>query len=85
MASIEIYTASYCPYCTRSKTLLDRKGVTYQEINIEHDTSQREEMIMRSGRRTVPQIFINGKPIGGYDDLYKLSTNGKLDTLLSND
>lgn len=85
MASIEIYTTSYCPYCTRAKALLDRKGVDYQDIDVEHDTAKREEMMTRSGRRTVPQIFINGEAIGGCDDLHALDANGKLDTILSND
>ncbi len=83
MTSIEIYTTSYCPYCQRAKALLDRKGVTYQEIDVERDTARREEMMARSGRRTVPQIFINGEAIGGCDDLHTLDANGKLDAILS--
>jgi glutaredoxin 3 len=83
MTSIEIYTTSYCPYCQRAKALLDRKGVTYQEIDVERDTARREEMMVRSGRRTVPQVFINGEAIGGCDDLHTLDANGKLDAILS--
>jgi glutaredoxin 3 len=81
MTDITIYT-TYCPYCTRAKDLLKRKGQGYTELNAEDDIL-REEMIQKSGgRRTVPQIFINGKHIGGSDDLYALDKAGKLDGLL---
>lgn len=79
---VEIYTKPNCPYCTQAKKLLDKKGVKYTEIHIENDAAKREEMITRSGRYTVPQIFINGQSIGGYDDLYTLDRTGKLDQLL---
>lgn len=82
MASIIIYTADYCPYCVRAKMLLDKKGVSYMEVNVEHDDALRDEMIAKSGRRTVPQIFINGQHIGGCDDLYALESQKKLDALL---
>lgn len=82
MAEIIIYTADYCPYCVRAKMLLDKKGASYTEINVEHNDALREEMISKSGRRTVPQIFINGQHIGGSDDLFALEAQKKLDALL---
>lgn len=83
MATITIYTAEGCGYCIRAKHLLDQKGVNYQEIRVDLDPAKRDEMLARSnGRRSVPQIFINNQPIGGYDDLAALEMNGKLDELL---
>jgi glutaredoxin 3 len=83
MANILIYTTRVCPYCVRAKDLLKRKGQSFTEVNAEDD-AVREEMIAKSGgRRTVPQIFINGQHIGGSDDLYALEKAGKLDALLA--
>ncbi len=82
MALVIIYTTQNCPYCLRAKALLDRKGVSYQEIKVDLDPEQRDIMITKSGRRTVPQIFIDDKPIGGFDDLYVLDQTGELDRLL---
>lgn len=82
MADVVIYTAAYCPYCTSAKALLDKKGIAYQEIRVDLEPARRDEMIQRSGRRTVPQIFINQQPIGGCDDLWALEHAGKLDELL---
>lgn len=82
MATVIIYTTSYCPFCTSAKQLLDNKKVYYTEISIDDDPVKREEMISKSGRRTVPQIFINGQPTGGCDDLYALEQKGQLDKLL---
>lgn len=82
MAKVEIYTKATCPYCHRAKALLDSKGVTYDELPIDSDTAKREEMIQRSGRTTVPQIFINAQHVGGCDDLYALDARGGLDPLL---
>jgi len=79
MANIEIYTKATCPFCHRAKGLLDSKGVTYAELPID---VKREEMIQRSGRTTVPQIFIDAQHIGGCDDLYALDARGGLDPLL---
>ncbi len=80
---IIIYTTSYCPYCVRAKSLLDKKAVAYQEINIEENLDLREEMTARSGgRKTVPQIFIGDFHVGGCDDLYALEAKNKLDELL---
>lgn len=82
MANVEIYTKVTCPYCHRAKALLDHKGVSYQEIPIDGDAVKREEMIKRSGRTTVPQIFIDAQHIGGCDDLYALDGRQGLDPLL---
>lgn len=83
MAKIEIYTKSTCPYCVKAKILFGQKGVEYKEISVEGNDALREELVEKSGgRRTVPQIFINDKHIGGCDDLYALESEGKLDELL---
>ena len=83
MATVEIYTKAFCPYCARAKALLDRKGVTYEEYEISMGGPKRTEMLERAnGRTTVPQIFIDGRHIGGSDDLADLDRNGKLDPLL---
>lgn len=82
MANVVVYTTQICPYCTRAKQLLDRKGIAYKEIRVDEDDKQRDIMIEKSGRRTVPQIFINDKPVGGCDDLYALNQSGELDNLL---
>ncbi|HET7369936.1 MAG TPA: glutaredoxin 3 [Gammaproteobacteria bacterium] len=79
---VTIYTTSWCGFCRRAKALLDKKGAGYHEIDIERTRGAREEMQQRSGRRTVPQIFIDGDPIGGCDELYALDASGRLDTLL---
>jgi len=84
VARVEVYTTSYCPYCTRAKSLLKSKGVAFEEIDVSGDAALREKMIeMSGGRRTVPEIFINGKIIGGYDELRALEAEGRLDPLLS--
>jgi glutaredoxin 3 len=83
MARVEIYSTMFCPYCARAKSLLEKKGVEYENIDILDDTSKRDEMVERAGgRQTVPQIFIDGKHVGGSDDLYALERAGKLDALL---
>lgn len=83
MAKIEIYTKATCPYCDRAKELLKAKGAKYTEIRIDLDPSQLTRMLeLSEGRRTVPQIFINDKGIGGFTDLKALDEEGKLDTLL---
>ncbi len=80
---IIIYSTLSCPYCNNAKALLDKKGVEYKEILVDKDPSQLKEMLAKSnGRRTVPQIFIDGKHIGGFDDLKDLNDSGKLDALL---
>lgn len=82
MANIEIYTKATCPFCHRAKALLQSKGAQFNEIAIDNDPKKREEMIERSGRTTVPQIFIGGQHIGGCDDLHALDAKGGLDPLL---
>jgi glutaredoxin 3 len=84
MAQIEIYTTPFCPYCSRAKALLARKGVTFQEIDAPNGSEARKAAIERSGgKTTVPQIFIDGRAIGGSDDLAALDRAGKLDPLLA--
>lgn len=83
MPNIEVFSSTFCPYCDRAKALLKKKGVAFTEINIETESSRRDEMIARAGgRRTVPQIFIGKTHVGGCDDLYALDRAGKLDPLL---
>lgn len=82
MVNILLYSTGYCPYCTKAKKLLDSKDLTYIEVRVDLRPELRDEMIQKSGRHTVPQIFINGQAIGGCDDLYALEKEGKLDTLL---
>ena len=83
MAEVIVYSTSYCPYCVRAKDLLKRKGATFTELNAEDD-KVREDMIAKAGgRRTVPQIFINGQHVGGSDELHALDKAGKLDSMLA--
>ncbi|MBS0394272.1 MAG: glutaredoxin 3 [Proteobacteria bacterium] len=77
-----MYATGWCPYCARARALLERKGVSWTEIDVEAEPARRAEMIARSGRRTVPQIFIDGRPVGGSDDLHELDRSGELDALL---
>ena len=80
-----MFSKSWCPYCTRARTLLHAKGADIEEIDIEEHPDRRDEMIGRSGRRTVPQIFIGERHIGGSDDLHALNAAGGLDALLNPD
>lgn len=80
---VTIYTKSFCPYCIRAVSLLDRKGVDYTEIEAGSDLDKRREMIQRAGRSTYPQIFIGDRHIGGCDDMMALEYAGKLDALLT--
>ena len=83
MPHVEIYTKSTCPYCIRAKKLLELKGAAFEEVPVDFGGAKRAEMIQRaSGRTTVPQIFIDGRHIGGCDDLMNLERDGKLDALL---
>ncbi len=83
MPNIEIYTQDFCPYCTRAKALLQQKGVTFNEIDAPGGSAARMQARERSGgRTTVPQIFIDGTPVGGCDDLVALDRAGRLDALL---
>jgi glutaredoxin 3 len=82
MAQVVIYTTNYCPYCFGAKTLLRGKNVAFEEIDVTHDPIKRAEMERLSRRWTVPQIFIDGRPIGGFDDARSLEATGELDRLL---
>ena len=83
MADVVIYTTPFCPYCSRAKRLLDGKGVAYEEIDLYMHPGRREEMVQRAqGRTTVPQIFIDGTPVGGSDDIHALDRAGKLNPML---
>ena len=85
MANVEIYTKSWCPFCTRAKKHLDQKGVVYQEIDVTTNAVRELEMVKRSKRFTVPQIFIDGHHLGGSDDLRDADRSGRLDRLLAGD
>ena len=83
MPKIEVYSTAVCPYCVSAKNLLKSKGLEWTEVRVDTDPAQREAMLTRSGgRRTVPQIFINGHHVGGFDDLAAADRNGKLAQLL---
>ena len=83
MPKIEVYATTTCPYCRRARALLEKKGVAYALIDVGADPARREEMTRRAaGRRTVPQIFIDGQGIGGSDELHALDRTGKLDAML---
>lgn len=82
MSKVEIYTTPTCPYCIAAKALLRRKGIVYEETDVSRDPQIRAAMTQRAGRRSVPQIFIDGRHIGGCDDLHALDGKGKLDGIL---
>ena len=82
MPEILIYTTKICPYCVMAKRLLDKKGASYTEINVDAQAGLREEMMRKTKRRTVPQIYIGDFHVGGFDDLYALEQQKKLDALL---
>lgn len=83
MADVVIYSTTVCPYCVRAKQLLERKGVQFKEINLSNEAPEvRVELMQRTNHRTVPQIFINDAFIGGFDQLYALEREGKLDQLV---
>ena len=84
MVRVEIYTTPWCPYCIAAKRLLATKGAAYEETDVSGDSDKRQEMMARAqGRYTVPQIFIDGTPIGGCDELHALDRAGKLDPMLA--
>jgi glutaredoxin 3 len=84
MAEVEIYTTPLCPYCWRAKRLLEQKGIAYAEIDLWQHPERRAEMARRAGgRTTVPQVFVDGRPLGGADELSALETRGELDAVLS--
>lgn len=82
MKLVRMYTSRICPFCIMAKRLLQRKGVQYEEINVDEDKRTREELVRTTGRRTVPQIFIGEQHVGGFDDLSALERAGSLDPLL---
>ena len=79
---VVVYSTGWCPYCTRARELLKSKGVEFEDIDVEARPEARAEMTVRSGRRTVPQIFVGDTHVGGCDDLHELEASGRLDTLL---
>jgi glutaredoxin 3 len=84
VARVEVYTTTYCPFCTRAKSLLKSKGIAFDEIDVTEDAALRQKMIeMSGGRRTVPEIFIDGKIVGGFEELKALDDAGKLDPMIS--
>jgi glutaredoxin 3 len=84
MKPVTIYTTPICPYCARAKSLLGKKGVAYEEVDVMMDTRARDQMLERSGgARTVPQIFVGDTHVGGSDELYALERDGKLDAMLA--
>jgi len=82
MVKVEIYTTAICPYCVAAKRLLQARGIAYAETDVGNDPDLRAEIMERTGRRTVPQIFIAGQSIGGYDELAALDASGELRTLV---
>jgi len=83
ISDIVIYSSSWCGYCARARALLEGKGVPFREVKVDEDPADRAAMVARSGgRRTVPQIFIGDRHVGGFDELYSLDRSGELDTLL---
>jgi glutaredoxin 3 len=78
MSDVQVYTTDYCPYCDRAKALLQKRGIPYEEIDVTGDHDKRAWLVKTTGRRTVPQIFIKGEPIGGSDDLHALDRSGEL-------
>jgi glutaredoxin 3 len=80
--AVTVYVSDWCPYCQRAKSLLQQKQVVFSEVNVDEDAKSREEMIARSNRRTVPQIFIGEKHVGGFDELDALDRSGELDRLI---
>ncbi|EDP46541.1 glutaredoxin 3 [Rickettsiella grylli] len=82
MQKVVIYTKPDCPYCADAKELFTKKGVQFEEIQVDKNPEKLQEMVKLSNRRSVPQIFINNKSIGGFEELSKLATSGELDTLL---
>ena len=85
MARIEVYTTAYCAYCVRAKRLLQERGVAFEEFDVGDDEALRAQVMERSGRRTVPQIFIDGRSIGGYEELAELDAAGELRDLAEPD
>jgi glutaredoxin 3 len=83
MANVVIYGTPYCFYCVRAHRLLAQKGVPFEEVDVASDSGKRQWLFDVTRRRTVPQVFINGRPVGGFDDLARLDRSGELDRLLA--
>lgn len=77
-----MYSTGWCGFCARARALLERKGIAFRDIDVEGDPGLREEMVTRSGRRSVPQIFVGVRHVGGFEELYALERSGELDRLL---
>ena len=82
MADVKMYTTTYCPYCVRAKHILNRRNVPFEEIDVSRDHEKRAWLVKVTGQRTVPQIFIDGEPIGGSDELYDMDRSGELEKRL---
>jgi glutaredoxin 3 len=82
-ADVVVYTTTYCPYCVRAKALLDKKGARYAEVECTDRPEIRDWLVEASKQRTVPQVFINGRPVGGFSDIAALDKAGQLDPLLA--
>ncbi len=82
MPKVQIYTKRVCPYCVSAKVLLKKKGVAYEEIDVENDDERRAWLVEATGQRTVPQIFVDGRSLGGFSDIEALDKQGKLDPIL---
>ena len=83
MATVQVYVTERCGYCIRAKALLDKRGIPYEVIDVSHDEERRAWLVKASGLRTVPQIFILGESVGGYDELYELDRSGELQKKLA--
>ncbi len=82
MPKVQVYSKRVCPYCVKAKALLQKKGVAFEEIDVEHDDAKREWLVEATGQRTVPQIFVDGRSLGGFTDIDALERQGKLDPIL---
>jgi glutaredoxin 3 len=85
MAVVQVYTTQYCPYCVRAKRLLEERGIRYEEIDVTEDDAVRLDLVRRTGRQTVPQIFIDGRSIGGFEELAALDARRELAGLVGSD
>jgi glutaredoxin 3 len=85
MLPVTVYTTKVCPYCVRAKALLDRRGIPYTEVDVSADAEKRAWLVQATGRRTVPQIFIGERPVGGSDDIHALDAEGRLVPMVRGD
>lgn len=83
MAKIEVFTQPWCPYCANVVALMTKKGVAFQEVDAPHGSAERRDAVARSGRTTMPQVFVDGRSLGGCDDVLALDRAGRLDPLLA--